>query len=284
MLGADQGTDFNAAGAFKTVNIYLLRVALLRDQLLPRLNRKIEAGRVQDYYESIFCDFVADGSVPDLTAVDVSASRWYEVDDRYDLDSAEFVFLERDAQFDRIQQLHGSYWRYGFVDHSYLYNMYFPPPALLAELGANLSEIVTNYPVGQAELTRLVADWTGTSADQLVIANGAAELIKILGNEFISNLAIPTPSFNEYERVVPAERLQRMSLDPTSFDLDAEAFAEFAIARGCDVAVIVSPKQPDRALRPPRRPAESCAAAASIQLPTNRRRVVHRVLTGRSRG
>jgi len=77
---------------------------------------------------------------PDLTpetscarknAVDVSESRWYEIDDHRDLDAAKFLFLDRNAQFDRIQELHGSYWRYGFTDHSYLYNLHFPPQHML---------------------------------------------------------------------------------------------------------------------------------------------------------
>ena len=244
VLGADQAPDFNRAGAFKTVNIYLLRAELLRDHVLPRLCRQVEAGRVQDYYESIFRDFVADGSVTDLAAVDVSASRWYEIDDRRDLDAAEFMFLNRNAQFDRIGKLHGSYWRFGFVDHSYLYNMYFPPPAMLDDFRHDLREIVTNYPAGQAELARLVADWTGASPDHLVIANGAAELIKILGNTFVGNLTIPTPSFNEYEEVIPPDQLHRMPLDPGTFELDVDAFASFAIARASDAAVIVSPNNP----------------------------------------
>jgi histidinol-phosphate/aromatic aminotransferase/cobyric acid decarboxylase-like protein len=208
------------------------------------LRRRIEAGHVQDYYESIFRDFVADGSVADLAAVDVSASRWYEVDDHRDLDAAEFMFLDRDGQFDRIQQLHGSYWRYGFVDHSYLYNLHFPPPAMLDGFRDDLREIVTNYPVGQGELARLMGDWTGVSPDQLVVANGAAELIKILGNGFMGNLTIPTPSFNEYEEVIPADQLNRMPLDPATFELDVEAFASSAIAHASEAAVIVSPNNP----------------------------------------
>lgn len=244
VLGADQGGTFDPGGAFKTVNIYLLRAELLRDQVLPRLCRQIEADHVQDYYESIFRDLVADGSVTDLEAVDVSASRWYEVDDHRDLDAAEFMFLDRHVQFDRIQQVYGSYWRYGFVDHSYLYNMHFPPPAMLEGFGDDLREIVVNYPVGQAELARLVADWTGASAEQLVVGNGAAELIKILGAKFMGSLTIPTPSFNEYEAVMPPDQLNRMPLDPASFDLDGEAFASFAIARASDTAVIVSPNNP----------------------------------------
>ena len=251
VLGADQGADFDPAGAFKTLNIYLLRKELLRDQLLPRLRRQIEAGRTQDYYESIFRDFVADGSVADLAAVDVSRSRWYEIDDHRDLEAAQFLFLDRDAQFDRIQQLYGSYWRYGFTDHSYLYNLHFPPPQMLDGFRDDLREVITNYPVGQAELASLVADWTGASADQLVVANGAAELIKILGNEFLGTLAIPTPSFNEYEQVIAPHQLNRMPLDPASFDLDVDAFAAFAIEREADTAVIVSPNNPTARSVPP---------------------------------
>lgn len=244
-LGADQHTDFDTSGAFKTVNIYVLRQALLRDEVVPRLCRAIHEGQVDRYYESVLRDCVNDPALRiEMTAVDVSASRWAEIDDDRDLDAAEFMFLDRDAQFDRVQQLHGAYWRYGFVDHSYLYNMYFPPDAMLQDLQGDLREIVTNYPVGQAECARLISGWTGADPGQLVVANGAAELIKILGNEFLGDLAIPTPSFNEYEEVIAADRLHRLPLAAPNFDLDLSSLVEFAIDRGCDTAVVVSPNNP----------------------------------------
>ena len=243
-LGADQGGQFDTANTFKTVNIYLLRKELLREQILPRLCSAIEAHHVHDYYERIFRDCVADGSVVDLAAVDVSASRWYEIDDHRDLDAAEFLFLDRHAQFDRIQKLHGAYWRYGFTDHSYLYNMHFPPAEMLDVFHGDLREIVTNYPVAQTELARLVANWTGANPDHLVVANGAAELIKILGSQFARRLTIPTPSFNEYEEVVAQDELNRFPLDPATFVLDVDAFAESAIRWGSDTAVVVTPNNP----------------------------------------
>ena len=132
ILGAEQGPEFDSTDTFKTVNIYVLREQLLREHVLPRLCEVIEAGRVNEYYESILRDCVADRSSGiDMAAVDVSSTRWSEIDDDHDLDAAEFLFLDRDAQFDRVQQLHGAYWRYGFVDHSYLYNMHFPPAEML---------------------------------------------------------------------------------------------------------------------------------------------------------
>ncbi len=245
ILGADQGPQFDNANTFKTVNIYLLRKQLLREHIVPRLCNVINAGHVNGYYESIFRDCLLDKTSPfEIAAVDVSSSRWSEIDDDRDLDAAEFLFLDRDAQFDRVQSLHGAYWRYGFVDHSYLYNMHFPPAEMLQGFHSHLREIVTNYPVAQTELARFVANWTGANPVHLAVANGAAELIKILGNQFEHRLTIPTPSFNEYEEVIDPEELNRFALDPETFALDVDAFADSAIRWKSDTAIIVNPNNP----------------------------------------
>jgi histidinol-phosphate/aromatic aminotransferase/cobyric acid decarboxylase-like protein/choline kinase len=244
ILGAELDGRLNGNDAQKTVNIYLLRAEALRTKILPELCRQVDSGNVQAYYETVFRDVVADGSLPDLVAVDVSTSRWYELDDYRDLEMAEFIFLSRDRQFDRIQSLHGSHWRYGVVDHSYLYNLHFPPPAMLNDLRDDLPDIVTNYPVGQVEIDSLVAQWTATHPASIVVGNGAAELIKVLGQHFVEKMTIPVPSFNEYENVLRPEQLDRVALDPVTFELDVDAFAESARRAGSNVAVLVTPNNP----------------------------------------
>ncbi len=244
ILGADLDGGLNGNDAQKTVNLYLLRAEVLRNKILPELCRQVDSGNVHVYYETVFRDLVADGSLPDLVAVDVSTSRWYELDDHRDLEIAEFMFLSRERQFDRLRSLHGSYWRYGVVDHSYLYNLHFPPPAMLDELRDELPDIVTNYPVGQVELDRLVAQWTATDPAGIVVGNGAAELIKVLGQHFIEKMTIPVPSFNEYENVLRPEQLDRVALDPVTLELDLDAFAESARRAGANVAVLVTPNNP----------------------------------------
>tara|TARA_B110000438_G_scaffold130393_1_gene126578 strand:+ start:35 stop:1375 length:1341 start_codon:yes stop_codon:yes gene_type:complete len=229
---------------FKTVNLYLFRKNLLQEQIVPRLDQSIRAGHENEYYESVLRDFVEEDSNDKLIAVDVSKNRWYEIDDQRDLDAAEFIFLTRSQQFDRIQELHGAYWRYGFIDHAYLYNMYFPPAGMLEIFERNLPEIISNYPVAQPELARLVANWTGSNPNYLAVANGASELIKILGNQLFHRIIIPTPSFNEYEEVVQSEKIDRFPLDPETFNLDVDGFAAAAIKWGADNAVIVSPNNP----------------------------------------
>ena len=114
---------------------------------------------------------------------------------------------------------------------------------MLAGLHDSLPEIVANYPVGQSELARLVANWTGAAPDQLAVANGAAELIKILGQPS-PRLTISTPSFNEYEAVINPIELNRVPLEAPSFTVDVEAFAVSAIEEGSHIAVLVTPNNP----------------------------------------
>jgi histidinol-phosphate/aromatic aminotransferase/cobyric acid decarboxylase-like protein len=94
------------------------------------------------------------------------------------------------------------------------------------------------------EIDRLVAQWTATHPANIVVGNGAAELIKVLGQHFIEKMTIPVPSFNEYENVLRPEQLDRVALDPVTFELDLDAFAESARQAGSDVAVLVTPNNP----------------------------------------
>ena len=244
VLGADQDRQFHFADSLKTVNIYVLREKLLRETLVPRLCLAIEAGHVDRYYETILRDCVADGSLTDLAAVDVSATRWYEIDDRRDLEAARFLFLDRSAQFDRIQKLHGAYWRYGFTDHSYLYNMHFPPPEMLEGFRADLRDLVTNYPVAQNELARLVSDWTG--ADPRSSRGGQRRC----GADQDPRRTVRTAS-DDPDAVVQRVRgggrchgLNRFPLEQETFELDVDAFAESAIRWRSDTAVVVTPNNP----------------------------------------
>ena len=243
VMGAEQGPGFNYRDALKTVNIYLLRDEFLREHLIPALDRNVQRGNVHAFYESVLLDLVA-GQHMELQAVDVGDLRWYEVDDHRDLEAAEELFAPGPDRLEQVQELHGGYWRYGFVDHSYLYNLYFPPDALVDELGQDLREIVTHYPVGQAELSRLLADWTGAAPEQHVVANGASEVIRVIGHQLTHRLTVAVPSFNEYEEVVSDDQLHRFPLDPETFELDIDSFAEATIRSDSNIAVVVSPNNP----------------------------------------
>jgi choline kinase len=74
---------------YKTVNICSLSRATW-SYVLPRLERVIADGRVNEYYEVVFAEMVADGSLS-LECVLFDSDQWYEVDTPADLQGAERI-------------------------------------------------------------------------------------------------------------------------------------------------------------------------------------------------
>lgn len=156
----------------------------------------------------------------------------------------------RIAEYEALQAEHGGYWRHSFVDHAYLYNLYFPPESLFEAFTGRIHNLVLNYPVAQNVLADLVGTLIGQPAERLVVGNGAAEIIKILSGSLASRLIIPVPSFNEYANAAPSGSVIEFALDAPSFELDVDRFAAKAISSGADYAVIVSPNNPTSLLVP----------------------------------
>lgn len=75
---------------YKTVNMYSFSRSTWIE-ICKRLDGYIKAGRTADYYESVFADMVADGSLV-LAPVIFDADSWYEIDTVTDLAAAELVF------------------------------------------------------------------------------------------------------------------------------------------------------------------------------------------------
>ena len=74
----------------KTVNIYSLSLSSWHG-IVERLDKFISAGRVNDYYETVFADMV-DDSCLSLQAVYFDSKPWYEIDTIADLVKAEKLF------------------------------------------------------------------------------------------------------------------------------------------------------------------------------------------------
>jgi hypothetical protein len=74
---------------YKTVNICSLSRASW-SRVLPRLAQAIEDGRVNEYYEVVFAEMVADGSLSFECAL-FDSDQWYEVDKIEDLLGAQRI-------------------------------------------------------------------------------------------------------------------------------------------------------------------------------------------------
>lgn len=146
--------------------------------------------------------------------------------------------------FDTVQTLYGGYHRYGFTDHAYLYNLYFPTSEMLDHMRNHFKDLVANYPVGQKVLSQLLSRWTGDRPEHLVVGNGAAELIKIISSTLDKKIIIPVPSFNEYINAGSKDNIKTFALAPPFFKLDVNAFGKAAVESKADIAVVVTPNNP----------------------------------------
>lgn len=78
------------ADRYKTVNLYSLSISSW-SKIEERLSRYVSEGRLDQYYEVVFAEMVADGTL-NFDAVFFDAERWYEIDTKPDLRAAENLF------------------------------------------------------------------------------------------------------------------------------------------------------------------------------------------------
>jgi len=87
------GQDQNETPRYKTVNMYSLSLESW-NKVVGRLGDYVTGERLGEYYEAVFADMVADGSLT-FDAVLFDEKRWYEVDRLEDLHAAELMFPHR---------------------------------------------------------------------------------------------------------------------------------------------------------------------------------------------
>jgi histidinol-phosphate/aromatic aminotransferase/cobyric acid decarboxylase-like protein/choline kinase len=238
-----QGTDFDYSDTLKTVNIYRFSGDFLRNHFLPRLDAAISAGNVRDFYETILQELCCQDK-PAVTAVLCDDVRWFEIDNQDDLTAANYLFADQRQRYEFISSLYGDYWHYDFIDHALLYNLYFPPQAMLDEIVGHLRDVMLNYPSGQDKMAGLVGTLIGQLPSQIVVANGASELINIIDRRLGQRLIVPTPSFNEWVNAAPESFVTEFALEPPSFQLDVDKFAQEAVSCGAGIAVVLNPNNP----------------------------------------
>ncbi|MBW2557940.1 MAG: histidinol-phosphate aminotransferase family protein [Deltaproteobacteria bacterium] len=159
-------------------------------------------------------------------------------------------YTTQSEKYEFISGQHGGYYRHNFIDHAYLYNLYFPPEAVFTNFKDQIHDLVLNYPVAQDALAGLVGKIIDQPADRIVVGNGAAELIKIVSGHISGKLIVPVPSFNEYANAAPSGQVVEFPLEFPSFQLDVDKFAAEAIRVKADVAVVVTPNNPTSILIP----------------------------------
>jgi histidinol-phosphate/aromatic aminotransferase/cobyric acid decarboxylase-like protein/choline kinase len=229
---------------YKTVNIYKLSRAFCRDKFFPFLQVYIQAKGLNEYYEEVLkvLTFIDRGTI---LASEVGDKLWYEIDDLQDLEIAGALFAKDAAKLKAFQRRYGGYWRFpALKDYCYLVNPFFPTPRFLEELTREFAPLLMSYPSGQNVQNLLAAKMFGCTPSQVLVGNGASELIKALMPECPTPMALTVPTFDEYRACAPAGSVKPIHPRGGSFDYSADELTDFCRENGIQTLILINPDNP----------------------------------------
>jgi histidinol-phosphate/aromatic aminotransferase/cobyric acid decarboxylase-like protein/choline kinase len=202
---------------YKTVNIYKFSRGFSTKRYLPFMEAYLSAFGTNEYYEQILRILVFLENTG-LKGFRVSSRCWYEIDDPHDLHIAETIFSDPENRLRLMQERYGGYWRFsGLLDFCYLVNPYFPTEQMWKEMGANFKEVSSQYPSGMKIQSIVAGKIFMVSPEQIVVGNGAADLIASLLRASKGAVGIVEPTFNEYPERAGIDRVIRYSAKMNDF-------------------------------------------------------------------
>lgn len=227
---------------FKTVNIYKFSKDFSDKQYLPFLEAYLKAYGVNQYYEQVL-KILAHIKNSELKAYILEDENWYEIDDAQDLDIADTMFANDKKLISKYEKHFGGYWRFPKVkDFCYLVNPYYPPQKMISQLEYFFKELLTQYPSGM-NIQRLNASSMFDVDEQyLLVGNGAAELINVLGKYVQGTMTSCIPTFNEYVRCFTNCIINEIDTSTTDYRLNLKIIMDSI--DNTDVLLLINPDNP----------------------------------------
>ena len=238
--------DYNETESYyKTVNIYKFSREFSQTKYVPFLEAYSKAVGNNEYYENVL-RIISFLNSHELKALPITTEKWYEIDDKQDLDIAEALFADEKDLLRKYYGRFGGFWRFPqMLDFCYLVNPFFPTPRVVDEMQANFQTLLTQYPSGMKVNTLIASKCFGVSEDYIIPGNGAAELIKALMEiESDSHIGIIRPTFEEYPNRLPKESLVTFIPKDNTYRYSADELMTFFEANPVDTLLIINPDNP----------------------------------------
>ncbi len=235
----------NTAGCYKTVNIYKFSRHFSETHYVPFLDAYQKALGQNEYYEQVL-RVITMLDDAEIRGKRLDGQRWYEIDDIQDLDIASVIFYSsEESNVAKMEERYGGYWRFpGMLDFCYLVNPYYPPDKLIDEIKASFGRILIQYPSGMQVNSLLAAKNFGVCEDNVLVGNGASELIKALIDRLDGRTGLIRPSFEEYFNRCKADDTVVFVPDNRDFSYTADDITEFFDSKNISNLVLVNPDNP----------------------------------------
>lgn len=229
---------------YKTINIYKFSKEFSRTKYVPFLEAYTKAVGNNEYYENVLRVITfLDGK--ELKALPVANEKWYEIDDKQDLDIAEALFAEEKDILRKYYGRFGGFWRFPkMLDFCYLVNPYFGASKIMDELQANFRTLIMEYPSGMKVNTLLASKCWGIKEEYIVPGNGAAELIKVLMEKLPGKLGIVRPTFEEYPNRRDKKSLVTFVPDNADYRYTAHDLMDYFGSNEVDNILLINPDNP----------------------------------------
>lgn len=230
---------------YKTVNIYKFSQRFSEKIYIPFLDAYENALGNNEYYEQVL-KVITMLDDPEIKAKRLNGEKWYEIDDVQELDIAEALFCEDPAKrLKLIEQRYGGFWRFPkLVDYCYLVNPYFPPHMMVEEMIASFQTLLTQYPSGQRVNSLLAWNYFNIHQENIVVGNGAAELIKSLLGFLDGKTGFIRPTFEEYPHRFNADNSVFFDVSSMDYSYTADDIMAFFTENKVDNVVIINPDNP----------------------------------------
>ena len=162
-----------------------------------------------------------------------------------DLDIAESLLAGKEEKLEKMQKRFGGYWRYPkLIDFCYLVNPYFPNKKLVSEMQTNFERLLGEYPSGMGVNSLIAAKIFGLHASQVIVGNGAAELIKSLMERFTGRLGMAFPTFQEYPNRKAEKDVVPYFVTNDEFRYTAKDLMDFYEDKDIEVLTLINPDNP----------------------------------------
>lgn len=230
---------------YKTVNLYKFSRQFSETHYVPFLDAYQAALGENEYYEQVL-RVITMLDEPVIKAKRLTGQKWYEIDDIQDLDIAESIFTpDEDERVKLLQSRYGGYWRYPkLLDFCYLVNPYFPPARMKDELRANFDTLLTQYPSGMRVNSLLAAKNFGVRQENILVGNGAAELIKSLMGYLEGGVGFVRPTFDEYPNRYDRANSVDFVPDNRDYSYTAKDLMAFFGDKDIQNLIVVNPDNP----------------------------------------
>ncbi|MCI6698756.1 MAG: aminotransferase class I/II-fold pyridoxal phosphate-dependent enzyme [Lachnospiraceae bacterium] len=230
---------------YKTVNIYKFSKDFSKTRYVPFLDAYQKALGENEYYEQVLRVIIMLDD-PVIKAKRLTGQKWYEIDDIQDLDIATSIFTpDDDEKVSLLKGRYGGYWRYPkLLDFCYLVNPYFPTQKMVDEIKANFDTLLRDYPSGMRVNSLLAAKNFGVHQKNILVGNGAAELIKSLMEKVKGKTGFVRPTFDEYpHRYDRAESID-FTPDNRDYSYTVDDLTDYFGDKEIQNLVVVNPDNP----------------------------------------